>query len=69
MLLAAREKEDAHRRTMEDLNKPLPPLDGNTLGRELLNNLGLTRTGVPDPSPHIPCASRNQHVQCGLECS
>lgn len=41
MSQAAKEKEDAHRRTMEELNKPLAPLDGNVLGRALLKNLGL----------------------------
>jgi hypothetical protein len=43
MSRVAKEKEDAHRRTMEELNKPLPPLDGNALGNEFLNNLGLAR--------------------------
>ena len=41
MSQAAKEKEDAHRQKMEELNKSLPPLDGNALGRALLKNLGL----------------------------
>jgi peptidase C39-like protein len=44
MSQAAKAKEDAHRRTIEELNKPLPPLDGNALGHALLKNLGL---GIP----------------------
>jgi hypothetical protein len=41
MSQAAKKKEDAHQQTMEELNKSLPPLDGNALGRALLKNLGL----------------------------
>ena len=41
MSQAATKKADAHRQTMGELNKPLPPLDGNALGRDLLKNLGL----------------------------
>jgi hypothetical protein len=40
MAQAAKKKEDAHRQTMEELRRSLPPLDGNTLGRALLRNLG-----------------------------
>jgi hypothetical protein len=38
----ARQKEEAHRKRMEELNKPSPPLDGDALGRALLKNLGFT---------------------------
>ena len=41
MSQAAKKREDAHRRTMEELSRPLPSLDGNALGRALLKNLGL----------------------------
>jgi hypothetical protein len=33
------QKEEA-RKKMEDLDKPAPPLDGNAIGRALLENLG-----------------------------
>jgi hypothetical protein len=36
-----KQKQEAHRRQMEELTRPSPPLDGNDLGRELLKNLGL----------------------------
>ena len=32
--------EEAHRKRMEELNRPSPPLDGNALGRALLKSLG-----------------------------
>jgi hypothetical protein len=38
----AKQKEEAHRKRMEELNTPSPPLDGDALGRALLKNLGLT---------------------------
>jgi Papain-like cysteine protease AvrRpt2 len=31
---------EAHRKKLQDLKTPLPPLDGNALGRALLKNLG-----------------------------
>jgi len=40
---AAKQKAEAHRKRMEELNTPLAPLDGNALGRALLKNLGFTR--------------------------
>jgi hypothetical protein len=38
---ASKQKKENHRKKMEELNTPLPPLDGNDLGRALLKNLGL----------------------------
>lgn len=37
----AKQNEEAHRKKMEELNRPAPPLDGNALGHALLKNLGL----------------------------
>jgi hypothetical protein len=37
----AKQRDEAHRKKIEDLNRPLPPLDGNALGHALLKNLGL----------------------------
>jgi hypothetical protein len=39
---AAKENEVAHRKKVEELNKPAPPLDGDALAKALLKNLGLT---------------------------
>jgi Peptidase C39 family len=39
---AAKERGEAHRKKVEELNSPSPPLDGNALGRALLKNLGFT---------------------------
>jgi hypothetical protein len=36
----AKEKQDAHHKKMEELNRTAPPLDGNALGHALLKNLG-----------------------------
>jgi hypothetical protein len=36
----AAEKQEAHRKKMEEVNKPSPPLDPNALGRALMKNLG-----------------------------
>jgi len=36
----AKEQQEAHRKKMEELNRPSPPLDGNALGHALLKNLG-----------------------------
>lgn len=36
----AKENEEAHRKKLEELNRPSPPLDGNALGRSLLKSLG-----------------------------
>ncbi len=36
---AAKEKEEAHHRKLADLNRPIPPLDGDALGRALLKNV------------------------------
>ena len=41
VLQGIRQKEEARRKQLEELNRPLPPLDGNALGRALLKNLGL----------------------------
>jgi hypothetical protein len=38
---ASQQKKEKHRQKMEELNTPLPPLDGNDLGRALLKTLGL----------------------------
>jgi hypothetical protein len=38
----AEDQENARQKSIEDLNRPSPPLDGNALGRDLLKNLGLT---------------------------
>jgi hypothetical protein len=40
MVQAAKEIEEAHRKKMEELNRPSPPLDPKALGRALLKNLG-----------------------------
>jgi Papain-like cysteine protease AvrRpt2 len=40
MAQAAREEADAHRQTLEELNKRLPQLDGDVLGHALLKALG-----------------------------
>jgi len=37
---AAKQKQEAHRKKVEELNRPSPPLDAETLGRALLKNLG-----------------------------
>lgn len=37
---ATMEKQAAHRKKMEELNRVAPPLDGNALGHALLKNLG-----------------------------
>jgi hypothetical protein len=39
---AANESDQAHRKKVEELNKPSAPLDGDALGRALLKNLGFT---------------------------
>jgi hypothetical protein len=38
----AQQRAEAHRKRMEELNTPAPPLDGDALGRALLKNLGFT---------------------------
>ncbi len=40
MMQTAKQNKEAHRKRMEELNQPSPPLDGNALGRALLRNLG-----------------------------
>ena len=37
----AKEKQEAHRKKVEEMNKPSPPLDGDSLSRALLKNLGI----------------------------
>ncbi len=39
----AMQKEAAHRKKVEELNQPAPPLDGDALGHALLKKLGFTR--------------------------
>jgi hypothetical protein len=39
---SANESAEAHRKKVEELNTPAPPLDGDALGRALLKNLGFT---------------------------
>lgn len=41
MTQAAKQREEAHQKRLEQLNKPSPSLDGNALGRAFLKNLGL----------------------------
>jgi Peptidase C39 family len=42
MILAlAKQRKEAHLKRMEELNAPLPPLDGNALAHALLQDLGL----------------------------
>jgi hypothetical protein len=36
----AKLRQEAHRKKLEELNRPAPPLDGNALGHALLKNLG-----------------------------
>jgi hypothetical protein len=43
VLQEANQRQEAHRKKMEELGKPLPPLDGDALGRALLKNLGFLR--------------------------
>jgi hypothetical protein len=38
----AQQRAEAHRKRMQELNTPAPPLDGDALGRALLKNLGFT---------------------------
>ena len=38
---ASEQRGEAHRRKMEEMNTPSPPLDGNALGQALLKNLGV----------------------------
>ncbi len=40
LVKAAQEQAAIHRKEMEELNRPAPPLDGNALGHALLKNLG-----------------------------
>lgn len=40
MALTAKQEQAAHRKKMEELSRPAPPLDGNALGHALLKNLG-----------------------------
>lgn len=40
MAAAAKQRAEAHRKKMEELNRPSPPLEGNALGHALLKNLG-----------------------------
>jgi len=37
---SAKQQQTAHRKKVEELNRPSPPLDGNALGHALLKNLG-----------------------------
>jgi len=39
---AAKQRGEDHRKKLEELNSPSPPLDGDALGRALLKNLGFT---------------------------
>lgn len=41
LVQAANQNEEAHRKRMEELKRPSPPLDGNALGHALLKSLGL----------------------------
>ena len=37
----AKQRQDAHRKKVDELNKPFAALDGDALGRSLLKNVGL----------------------------
>jgi len=39
----AKQMKEAHRKKMEELNRPSPPLDANALGHALLKNLGFIK--------------------------
>jgi hypothetical protein len=39
----AEQRAEAHRKKVEEINRPVPPLDGNALGRALLKNLGFMK--------------------------
>jgi Peptidase C39 family len=53
---ASKQRKEEHRKKMEELNTPLPPLDGNNLGRALLKNLGLDT-----PNKIASSIQRRQH--------
>ncbi len=40
---ASKERGEAHRKKVEEVNAPVPPLDGTALGRALLKNLGFLK--------------------------
>jgi hypothetical protein len=40
---ATEQRRESHRKKLEELNRPTPPLDGNALGRALLKNLGFIK--------------------------
>jgi len=40
MAQETKQRQDAHRKKMEEVNRPSAPLDGNALGHALLKNLG-----------------------------
>ncbi len=40
LMKKVQEKKEAHSKKMDELNRPVPELDGNALGRALLKNLG-----------------------------
>jgi hypothetical protein len=40
---ATEQRAEAHRKKTEEINRPVPPLDGNALGRALLKNLGFMK--------------------------
>jgi hypothetical protein len=47
LMQKGKQAQEAKRQKLEELNKPLPPLDGSALGMALLKNMGLIRkTGL-----------------------
>ena len=49
LMQKGKQAQEAKRQKLQELNKPLPPLDGNTLGMALLKNMGLIRsTGLTE---------------------
>ena len=49
LMQKGKQAKDAKQQKLEQLNKPLPPLDGNALGMALLRNMGLIRsTGLTE---------------------
>ncbi len=41
MAQTAKQNEEAHRKKVEELNRPSPPLDANALGQAFLKNIGM----------------------------
>jgi hypothetical protein len=49
LMQKSKQAQEAKRQKLQQLNQPLPPLDGHALGLALLKNMGLIRkTGLTD---------------------